>query len=108
MTKKISTLGGFVEEFENYKSFFFSNEVSKGLWANEELKVVIVSNELFTEFIEKATSTEVFLAKNLLESKLKTSKYRKFPVNSIDYFIEKLNQESNAKYLIMNEVVKDE
>lgn len=93
MIKKIKSLGDFVKEFENYKTFFFSNEISKGLWAHEELATVVISNELFNEYIERATSSEILLAKELLEAKVKTSKYRKFPVNSIDHFIEELNKE---------------
>lgn len=93
MIKKIKSLGEFVKEFKNYKTFFFSDEISKGIWAHKELETVVISNELFNEYIEKATSSEMLLAKELLETKLKTSKYRKFPVNSIDHFIEKLNQE---------------
>ena len=108
MTKNISTLGSFVEEFKKYETFFFSDEISKGLWVIEELQVVIISNELFNEFIEEAASSELFLTKKLLESNLKTSKYRKNPVNSIDYFIEKLNQEVDLKKIIPNEVVNNE
>lgn len=107
MTKKIESLAEFNEEFKNYRTFFFSDEISKGLWAMDELKVVVVSNELFNEFIEEAGSSEIILAKELLESRLRTSKYRKIPVNFIDQAIEKLGKELTVKYLMTIGVDKE-